>query len=495
MRDVIYARELTAAENLAGLPQALLANGDLLVMLVNCYELCRHNFLTLRNARLPDRRGAGLYASLWRQFCDLLRRRRSLEWSLPPSGMDELKRLLGTGGLQETVVSAAALLTALSRFVEEKLRAAARYAHAPVRCSPEFGGGRYLVAPKILDGLASRVSIAQDRPRTSQRISEMLSGYHPLLRITPAEVEGRRLVRVPVPVLLDQRLHQRLAKGSLRIGMSPLNPDAELKGHAEPGFPADEPARFVLDAISNEASQLQVLTEVLERCHKEGVAVLVLPELRVPSSSLECIRQFLRDQQCTDTRGLLLVVAGSWHVREGAGGPWFNRSEVLDYRGELLWRHDKLAEYNLTPENVRDNPGLKDILGITDRGGVECIQAGSTLEFCDCALGRVAVAVCCGFFHQGLEPLLRAAGADVFLVPAMSPGLEDLDDRAKALVRSQHASTFVANCGAVGRPFHAGRAGGAWSCFYRTPAENRPKVMDPGSRWGPWLHVFELKNA
>jgi predicted amidohydrolase len=62
----------------------------------------------------------------------------------------------------------------------------------------------------------------------------------------------------------------------------------------------------------------------------------------------------------------------------------------------------------------------------------------------------MAVAICVGFFSPDIEPLLKASGANVFLVPAMSPSTSDLQAVAKSLARAQSAVTLVANCGQTG---------------------------------------------
>lgn len=148
----------------------------------------------------------------------------------------------------------------------------------------------------------------------------------------------------------------------------------------------------------------------------------MLPELRVPPNLLQAIKDFLRDQVWEDLeagKGLLLVVAGSWHSEVSEG--WVNRSTVLDCKGNMVWEHDKLAEYHITPQNVRQSPGLRAQLGINNHGGTEAIRRGDTLQFCDCALGRLSVATCAGFFHEPVAEALRASGATIFLVPAMDP--------------------------------------------------------------------------
>jgi len=169
-----------------------------------------------------------------------------------------------------------------------------------------------------------------------------------------------------------------------------------------------------------------------------------------------------RERQRTGPRRVWeLACAGRWD--------YVNRCSVRDHQGNEVWTHDKLAEFNITEENVAQSDFLK-ASGFDATGGVEGIRSGTRLEICDCALGRVAVAICVGFFHRPLEDLLVKSGATLFLVPAMSPDLERMHERAHALVGSQHAAVVVANCAKAGQGKDKGRS------FYLLPETNAQPV-------------------
>lgn len=239
-----------------------------------------------------------------------------------------------------------------------------------------------------------------------------------------------------------------------------------------------------------------MLNTILQQCVAQDVTLLVLPELRVPPTFLQTIQTFLRQQRweaLLQGQGLVLVVAGSWHTQQD-DGRWVNRSYVLDARGDIVWAHDKLAAYEITSDNVQQNLTLKTQLGLNDHGGEEMIEIGDTLQFCDCALGRLAVAICAGFFHDPIADVLKASGATLFLVPAMSHDVRPLAERARTLVRSQHATTFVANCGTVAFDPHNGQINEQSACFYLLPAAGATPAWlpDPAST-GQYLHVYTLQ--
>jgi predicted amidohydrolase len=191
------------------------------------------------------------------------------------------------------------------------------------------------------------------------------------------------------------------------------------------------------------------LQHVLERAYERRAAVLVLPELRMPPPLLEATRQFLRRQAITSERGILVVAAGSWHI-DMPGGRRFNRCVVLDHEGEDLWLHDKLREYEITAQNVADKPDFYRPIGVGPGGAVEAIHRGQELQFYDSIIGRLAAAICVGFFSPDVQSLLLASGANLFLVPAMTPSITAIEACSEALVHTQLAYTLAANCGIVG---------------------------------------------
>jgi len=479
--------------SLPALPEVVVADGRTLRILINCRQLCLQHSTTLTGARLSQTRFAQMYASLRVDFYRVVRGNVSGARPFGQADVTVLRRMLESSTADEALVRCAALLRALSTLVEEELGGLGRFAHATVRASPALGEEEFLVTTRQPSVIVERLGPAR-LPRLVEEESETITSYHPGLRITPPRIGDRQLERHELPRRTAELLQQRARSGAVKLAMTPLTLDADLRGSALPGFPPNEPPRFVLHAVGDEAPQIELLNRLLQRCYDEAVSILVLPELRVPPTLLSVVVDFLKRQPpegLESGQGLLLVAAGSWHVLDA--GSWVNRCEVLDHRGDRIWAHEKLAEYRITPENVQTAPGLKERLGITDQGGVEGIRRGTRLEFCDSPLGRIAVAICVGFFHQPLEQLLIDSGADLLLVPAMTTDVRPIEDRARALVRSQRASTFVANCGTTacsGKPGHDAKG----CCFYQIPRGRETNRMPCPCATGDYLHVFRLTD-
>ena len=485
-------------DDLAHLPEVLVPDHDTLRMLASCYLVCQAYFAEISNASRTDAAWNDDLRAWQRSFQRLLQAQRQPATPVEQRTITPLREALRAQQRQEALARCAALLKALSAYIATLQRTKPIYQPLTARPSAALGNVALLISsrrPSALAALGSRL------PKLPEAISDTLDNYHPQLHITPTRVESWHLVAHGLRQATARLLQRRVQQRQLTIAVSPFTLDAALHGAARPGFPDDEEARFVLEGVGDEAAQSVVLQRLLRQCHAAGVGILVLPELRIPPRLLQVIQTFLRQQARSDLqdgKGLLLVVAGSWHVPEGAA--WVNRSTVLDDRGKVVWTHDKLAEYHITPKDVQQHPHLKQQLGVNDYGGVEAIRTGQALQFCDCALGRLAVAICAGFFHDPVARVLKASGANIFLVPTMTPDIRRLEERAHDLVASQHAATFAANCGTIAWDHARQQPRDHTACFYRLPiAGAQPVHLTQVLAGGPPpLHLYpppeRLKN-
>jgi predicted amidohydrolase len=497
-------------DDLSRLPDLLVPGNDILQMLVNCYWLCRMEFRRINDATTNDGAYWRIYDDLAAEAASILERSRdrTLPFALVDPG--ELRDCLTASGPVEATVRCAAVLRALSTHVAGDFRSASLRRWRCVNTSAALGDVAILISPAPSNVIRDRIERLREPgkkptlPRLVHEISDMRENYHPLLHISPLEVEDCRLIPIDLDRTLEELIASRVARNALKIAVTPLTCDAAIRLKTRPDFPSDVASRFIVDAIEDEDAQAEFVKTVLARCRDERISILVLPELRVPPKLQNTIKKFLSGQslkQLVAGNGLIMVVAGSWHV-EGVTDElgemqrrFWNRSVVMDYRGEIAWIHDKLTEYVITADNVAQDPALRTQFGLSEKGGKEAIRRGRTIEFCDCKLGRISVAICVGFFHDPIEKALRASGANVFLVPAMSPDMRPLEERARTLVRSQRASTFAANCGTIAHDGTSKRTRSTAACFYLLPwADSGPIRMSCPSETGDYLHVFDLST-
>ena len=138
---------------------------------------------------------------------------------------------------------------------------------------------------------------------------------------------------------------------------------------------------------------------------------------------------------------LYLVVAGSRHCTDDRG--FANRCTVLDQAGTVLWEQDKRSPF------VIDDPGALDRLrpGCCAPAAYEPTVLGPRLIVRETAIGRLLTPICLDFID---DVLWSALGADIFLVPAMSPGLERFRLKAKDLGSRHGAASFVCNAQTAG---------------------------------------------
>jgi predicted amidohydrolase len=350
-------------------------------------------------------------------------------------------------GDDEILLQSAALTRALSQHIAAKhSRLLSAHYSEPYRTSDSFGALAYWLStdsPSPLTAAIHRV------PRDRHQLHITFQRFHKPLVVTPGLIGEWTLARVPSNRNIENHLERRLQQQEFRVAVSSLSADADISGESWPRSSPMPPHEFHLTSIGPIERQLEAIRHILERAYERRAAILVLPELRVPPPLLEAVRSFLRQQVLTADRGLLLVAAGSWHVDLPVGRR-YNRCVVLRHDGEDLWSHDKLREYEIIPRNVAEAPDAYHAIGVGPGGALEAIDRGQTLQFYDCIVGRLATAICVGFFSPDVRPLLLASAANLFLVPAMTTSITAIEACTKDLVHTQLAYNMVANCGHFG---------------------------------------------
>jgi len=346
---------------------------------------------------------------------------------------------------RQSMISGIALITSLSQHIASQPALRLLAQSKPYRTSDSFDAKPYWLAPNRPSPLTAAIGRL---PRTRSQLHSSLQRYHQPLLVTPGELDEWTLTRKPANPDLENWLNLRLKGGEFRVAVSPLTRGAEIQGLSRPRSAPQPPHEFHLTSIGPASAQIAALQSVLTLACERRVAILVLPELRMPPYLLDAAREFLIRQAVTDRQGLLLVAAGSWHIDESEQR--FNRCMVIDRRGEDVWTHDKLVEFEITARNVADSPDAYSAIGIGPGGGIEGISRGRELQFYDSGIGRLAVAICVGFFSPDVRRLIETSGVGLFLVPAMTPSITAIEECSAALVHNQHAFTLAANCGRIG---------------------------------------------
>ena len=397
----------------------LVAGDNLLQLAANYFVLLEAHEVGAYNARIEEPK---TYASM-----------RLAVWKdLPETGYHAKVAVPGTG-----LVAVAATFAAVCERLATRLSSLAEPIHQ--RASDEFGGVEVLIGVERPGPVRRRI-----KQRTQDEISERLRVLHPGLRIHRARVDGIELVHKPVSGETTRYL-ERLGD-SLTVMVARLTETAQLAGRSFDPVPPQLARGFILTSTGDSAAEVEELDRVFAECHNRNAAILVLPELRMPPELDRRLRELLDAQ---DPVRVLLVAAGSWHVADGTG--WRNRCKLYDHCGETILEHDKLAEFRLTPENVQKQPALRETLGLDEHGGYENILRGERLRFCDTPIGRITLAICAGFMAEPARGALKAARADLYLVPSMSASTTDSADFAGELARHHGGSTALANCGTVGK--------------------------------------------
>lgn len=245
-----------------------------------------------------------------------------------------------------------------------------------------------------------RLELGKERERRATR-------YHAVVPIALGDLE------------VELTLHDQVAKAEREAPAhfwkygAAVFPDLKLTVHeiGEDQFLLDEAK--VADDQGIIAAQIgQALTG---RCD-----VLAWPELTMPEGRVEAVRAGLRADPLGDPRRIPIVVAGSWHVADGADH--YNRSEVLTARGKPLATCDKRRVFQFG-------------------GRYEAIRAGHKVPVIVMEDRLVAIAICLDFCDDcGLE-VYRHLGVDLVIVPSMGDDKTvDAHERHAKILQSQQGS-------------------------------------------------------
>ncbi len=282
-------------------------------------------------------------------------------------------------------------------------------------------------------------------------MKDVLSHVYSLISIIRPSNPRIGLLR---PEGIDQTnsyFERRLREG-FRMAVSPLPRTLEPEVDSLLGsWPSHETTPYWFKRIADRDAARVHLIRTLEKCVEERIALLVLPELMIDEELLEAARHWLRENNrervAKGDGGLLMLVAGSFHKGENEES-LYNVSTVLNHRGDILWAHKKLRRFAFHACDIQAAPGLKTLCKTSDSGGHERILTGDTLGCVDTPAGRIAVCICLDFLQDGNDDLMeifKNSEANVFLVPAMTPGVTGFQDTARMLGRANQACALIAN--------------------------------------------------
>ena len=292
-------------------------------------------------------------------------------------------------------------------------------------------------------------------------------------------------------------LKKRLENG-LRIAVTPFMGHTEFQVESLIGsWYRKEKTPYCFKCIVNSEEAKSYLKEkILLPCLEKDVAVLILPELTVDNTLLSSLRHWLsennRELVSSGTGGILLVVAGSFHVKKSTNAI-YNTSTVINHAGEILWAQDKLKRFSLDRNDVKGTPELKEVLKISDAGGYEQIHETDALCCVDMSIGRVSVCICLDYFHKKHTDSLKQSGINVFLIPAMTPKNIQFKQAAWRFGNTNLASSFFANSAYIAARKHDGSVSEKGASFFYIPSRKNPYKYATGEH--SELLIFDLDRV
>lgn len=195
--------------------------------------------------------------------------------------------------------------------------------------------------------------------------------------------------------------------------------------HLSKEFPNPESQDFSIVGIETVDDHTQIILEQCLKAVAENCDLLVWPELTMPPQYLHQVTSLLQN---SPLRGPLppIVVGGSWHIEENRCR--FNRSSVLDGRGDELFVFDKCVPF-------MDRPN----------GATEAIKYGQGVHLLIADGELIVFFICLDFCHIGRTELVEACDASLAVIPSMG-GTTTLNahlDVAKRINASRGTKTVV----------------------------------------------------
>ncbi|MEW8552635.1 MAG: hypothetical protein AB2605_02485 [Candidatus Thiodiazotropha sp.] len=223
----------------------------------------------------------------------------------------------------------------------------------------------------------------------------------------------------------------------LRIGIAPFANHKEMTWECEEKpSPLDGSVPFFCADAEDQDALWSKIESILEESLSNKVQILLLPELVVTKLLLDRIRAWLYEKN--EDQIILLIVAGSRHVREEGGNEGHaNRCTVLYGNGEVAWVQDKTQPFYLR------QPHLQQMIpNCTYDNAREPALLGKRIAVRNTDIGRIVTPICLDYIAR--KTLWADLKVDLYLVPAMSPRLDDF--RADAWKRGRNPSaTMVCN--------------------------------------------------
>ncbi len=151
--------------------------------------------------------------------------------------------------------------------------------------------------------------------------------------------------------------------------------------------------------------------------------IILLPELLVYEATRNKIKEWLQNNQSKSN--IILLIAGSMHYSKEK--EYFNESIVYDYKGNELWKQNKINAFK--HNNVREflNYERKEFI---------CV---------DTIIGRMSISICVDFLRENYIYLNNSFYVNFHLVPSFSSSTSEFKTHSRVIGRNYNSSTFY--CG------------------------------------------------
>lgn len=237
-------------------------------------------------------------------------------------------------------------------------------------------------------------------------------------RLRPLTIDTRD-VQVVVDFGFEAQLISVLDRVELAVG---VHPNQRIEEFEMPGNPS-----FFPIAPADRDGQADAALSGLERAVEAGASIVILPELSVEESLLEQLAA-----EVDDLDDEVLLVAGSRHHLDGDVA--VNDATAVLAGHPRRMTHRKAVRFTT---ELGGGPGTREGIDRVSPVRLNVYQAGPY---------RLALPICKDLLDASMADALAHVGANVLLVPSMSPKTDAFLGRALELLAANQALTVMV-CG------------------------------------------------
>ncbi|CAN2040841.1 CN hydrolase domain-containing protein [Candidatus Magnetomoraceae bacterium gMMP-15] len=241
------------------------------------------------------------------------------------------------------------------------------------------------------------------------------------------------------PTIVQYFNQSFLNLSTLSIGLAPFDQTFSMKPVIYKKNKNKVRFRFSSIASPPKEDVKKIIETILKQSFENNVDILLFPELAIDHDAYTVISEWLSLHNSPDK--IKMVIPGSFHKERDKGG-YVNQASMLDWNGNIVWKHCKQSPFVLTDYNIESSVNkekIREIFNLDPGDNLEeNIHADYPLTFIDTPIGRMSTLICLDFLLASVSEIISRLPCDYFWVPAMTTNIRDFETMARDIYGKKH---------------------------------------------------------